>query len=399
MFALARPGGGGYVLPGQGMSDRPTILITVAEASADAHAAGLVEALRRRVGEARFVGIGGARMAAAGVELIAETVGRASMITGPFRQLAYYWRLIRRVARAMGDHRPWVHVPVDAPAMNWHLARAARRRDVPVAYYIAPQVWAWAPWRVGKLRRLTDAVACILPFEEDYLRRRGVNAHFVGHPLFDGLPPPDPPDLAAAAASGRWRIALLPGSREGEIADHAPAMVEVMEALSSRLPSATFTFAAVDGRAAETLARVTARADLPVEVGRTASVLAGSHFAVTVSGTATLAAAAFGVPMVVVYRVSRVGYALVGRWLVRSRHIALVNILAGREVVPELMPWHGSAGEVIGACEALLGDVGALARARAALLDVAEPLRTTASSRAADRAAEVVAGAMRAPGG
>jgi lipid-A-disaccharide synthase len=377
------------------MSEAPTILITAAEASADAYGAGLIQALRRRLGEARFVGIGGRRMAAAGCELIAETVGRAAMITGALRHLAYYRRLIRQVKRAMDQAPPAVHVPIDAPALNWHLARAARRRGAAVAHYVAPQVWAWARWRVRKLRRLSDVVACILPFEEDYLRCRGVNARFVGHPLFDGLPPADPPDLDAAAGDGTWRIALLPGSRRGEIAAHAPALAAVRDGLSRRFPRAEFVFAAVDEAAAETIRLSTGRADLPLEVGGTAGVLARSHFAFTASGTATLLAGHFGVPMVVFYRVGRLAYALVGRWLVRTPHLSLVNILAGREMVPELMPWYGSAEQLLQAGLAMLEDPPALRHARQELLSLVAPLRAVRPATAADNAAGLVVQAMR----
>jgi len=376
------------------MGEAATIFVTAAEASGDAHAAGLIEALRARLESARFVGIGGERMAAAGCHLLARPVRRAAMLGGPLRGLPYYLGLIRKVARAMDRLAPAAHVPVDSPALNWHLARAARKRRIPVVYYIAPQVWAWAPWRVRKLRRLTDAVACILPFERDYLRARGVNAHFVGHPLFDALPPADPPDLSAAAESGRWRIALLPGSRPEEIRGHTPALVSVMERLARRLPGAEFVFTAIDEPAAELIRRHAGRDDLPIDVGRTPAVLAGSHLAVITSGTVTLEAAHFGVPMVIFYRAGKWGYRLLGRWLIRTPHLSLVNILAGERLVPELMPWHGDAGALADHAEAMLRDVPGLWRLRARLLELVKPLRAPGGT-AAGNAAELVLRTMR----
>lgn len=375
------------------MSQEPTIFITAADVSGDAHAAGLIEALRRRLGRARFVGVGGQKMAAAGCKLLAEPVRRATMLGGTVGQLSYYVGLIRRVAGAMGRRRPAVHVPVDSPALNWHLARAARNRKIPVMYYIAPQVWAWAPWRVRKLRRLTDAVACILPFEQQYFRARGVNAHFVGHPLFDNLPPADPPDLAAARDQGRWRIALLPGSRQREIQAHAPALAEVMARLGRRYPAAEFTFTALNAASAELIRRCAGRDDLPVEIGQTAKVLSRSHLAVAASGTVTLEVAHFGVPMVIFYRASKWAYRLTRRWLIRAPRLSLVNILAGERIVPELIPWSGDVGQLVAPAEAMLQDVPGLQRLRQRLRQLVEPLRP--SGAAADNAAELVIKTMR----
>lgn len=376
------------------MKDSPTIFITAAEASGDAHAAGLIEAIRRRSANARFVGTGGPAMAAAGCEMIAEPVSRAAMTTGAFVHLGYFYKLIRQASRAMAEIRPDVHVPVDSPAMNWHIAKAARKRRIPVAYYIAPQTWAWAPWRVRKLRKLADAVACILPFEADYFGSRGVNAHYVGHPLFDDLPPADPPDLEAAAASGRWRIALLPGSRDSEIKRHTPALLSVMDGLARRYRQADFTITAINSHAADVIRQSAGCGDLPIEVGHTANVLKRSHFAVTASGTVTLEVAHFGVPMIIFYRVSKWPYRLIGRWLIRTPHLSLVNILAGRTLVPELMPWFGEAGEILGCAEEMLDDVGALVALRKELTQLVAPLRVQPPGSAADNAADVVLGVM-----
>lgn len=380
------------------MKGNPTIFITAAEASGDAHAAGLIEAIRRRVVDARFVGIGGPAMASAGCELLAEPVRRAAMTTGALAHLGYFYKLIRQVRRAMDEYAPDVHVPVDSPALNWHLAKAARKRRIPVAYYIAPQTWAWAPWRVRKLRKLADAVACILPFEADYFGSRGVNAHYVGHPLFDDLPAADPPDIEAAAASGQWQIALMPGSRDSEIKSHAGALASVMDGLARRYPKARFTITAINDHSADVIRRSTGRSDLPIETGNTAEVLKRSHFAVAASGTVTLEVAHFGVPMIIFYRVNKWAWRLVGRWLIRTPHLSLVNILAGPGapgLVPELMPWFGDAGEILGCAEEMLDDVETLMELRRELLRLVAPLRACSQGSAADNAADVVLGVMR----
>lgn len=245
------------------------------------------------------------------------------------------------------------------------------------------------------MRKLTDAVACILPFEEEYFGKRGVNAHYVGHPLFDDLPPADPPDLQDAAASGRWQIALLPGSRDSEIKPHAPALVGVMDGLARRYNQARFTITAIDDHAAEVIRQSTRRGDLPIEIGNTTEVLKRSHFAVTASGTVTLQVAHFGVPMIIFYRVGKWPWRMVGRWLIRTPHLSLVNILAGRTLVPELMPWFGDAGEILRCAEKMLDDIDALVKLRKELLRLVVPLRVPPPAGAADNAAGVVLSVMR----
>ena len=373
---------------------RPIIFLTAAEPSGDDHAAGLILALRQRLPEARFVGAAGPKMAAAGCEVILDLTQSASMLLGPVGNLAHYWRAVRKIQKAIRDIAPDVHVPVDSPALNWHLAKTAKETGAAVMYYIAPQVWAWAPWRIKKVRRLTDRLGCILPFEEEYFRRRGVPADYVGHPMFDNLPPQRPaeacPDLTEAWVNGTWRVALLPGSRPGEIKHHVPALVRTAEAIRNRWPKSQCTFTAVTENAAERIRTAADGANLPVEVHRTGEVLAESHFAVAVSGTVTLQVAHFGVPMVVLYRVGRVGYHLLGRWILRTRQLSLVNILAGRKIVPELMPWHGSASQVIDAVMDVMGDIGWLVETRSKLLELTRPLAVPPPGSASANAAKLV---------
>ena len=358
------------------MTDRPTIFLTAAEASGDSHGAGLVAAMKRRLPQARLIGAGGMRMAEAGCEIFLDMTAHAAMGAGPLLKLRYFHRCIKLLRGHMRELKPDVVVPIDSPALNWHIAKAARKVGSPVMYYVAPQVWAWAPWRVKKLRRLTDAVACILPFEENYLRPKGVNARFVGHPMFDQMAarPEQLPDLAAANASGRWRVAVLPGSRTGEIASLAGSFCAAAEAIQQQWPNAVITFTAVDETAARHIREAIAPADWNIVVGKTAEVLADSHMAVAASGTVTLEVAHYGVPMVVAYRgTSKWGYRLVGRWLIRIPHLSLVNILAGREIVPELMPYFADR-QLTETAVALLADPDRLQQTRDSLLAVTAPL-------------------------
>ncbi len=378
------------------MSDKPpTIFMSAAEASGDLHAAKLIRALRRRLPEARFVGMAGPRMAEAGCEVIADLTREASMLAGPALRLGYYLRAMRRVKQSIGDIRPDVHVPVDSPAINWHLAAAARKAGASVVYYIAPQVWAWAPWRVRKLARLTDKVACILPFEQRYLRHRGVRATYVGHPLFDELTEQasEPPDLSEAWMSGRWRIALLPGSRPGEIKAHTKALMEVADYVRRRWSGSRCTFTVASETCGEAVRKIARGRELELSVGRTREVLSESHLAIAGSGTVTLEAAWFGVPMVIFYRTSRLLRLLrrlSGRWGVPTPHFSLVNILAGHRLVPELIPWTGSISRLRGVVDDVMNDPGYLLQTRYELRSMARPLRVPPPRSASDNAAELV---------
>lgn len=385
------------------MPARPvTIFLSAAEASGDMHAAGLMEALRQRLGEVRFVGVGGPRMAAAGCEPAVEgldLVSSASMLTGPVLRLGFWMGAVKRLQRAIAEIRPDIHIPVDSPALNWHLAGAAKKAGAKVCYYIAPQVWAWAPWRVKKIKRLTDHVACILPFEENWLRQRGVAASYVGHPLFDHLPPRrEPlPDLLDAWAHGKWRVALLAGSRPGEISNHCVALAETAAAIRKRWPGAVCTFAAGQGKAAEIISEmlpVDLKAGVEITEGPAEEVLARSHFAIVVSGTVTLAVAHFGLPMVVFYRVGRPMYNLLGRWLVRMPQFSLVNILAQRKVVPELMPWYGNTSKLISTVLEVMDDVGWLVEVRDVLTELSDSLLLPDGQTASGNTAEIIAGML-----
>jgi len=386
--------------PPQAMNHRPTIFLSAAEISGDEHAARLLESLRKRIPDARFVGVAGEMMAATGCEVVADLTRRASMLGGPLLKLGYYIRTLRRLKRTIRRIRPDVHVPVDSPALNWHLAAAAKKCGASVVYYIAPQVWAWAPWRVRKLKRLTDRVACILPFEQKYLRERGVAAEYVGHPLFDTLDPRGGPlpDLSDAWLEGNWRVALLPGSRPAEINNHAEALLEVARAIRRRWANAECTFAARTEPLAETIRHACAAREengIDVTVARTREVLAKAHFAVAVSGTITLEAAHFGVPMVIFYRVSRLAYGLLGKRLIRTPHLSLVNILAGRKIVPEMMPWFGSVGKLTRMVLEVMDDVGYLHEARDELLKLVAPLELPDRSKACDNAADLIVNILR----
>lgn len=376
--------------------------MSAAEASGDLHAAKLIHSIRKLYPDARFIGVAGREMQLAGCEALADLTKHASMLGGPLLRLGYYFRLVKRLQKAIREIKADIHIPVDSPALNWHLAAASKKADVPVMYYIAPQVWAWAPWRVKKLARLTDHVACILPFEQRYFRDRGVNATYVGHPLFDEIPPrpQQPADLAEAWTEGRFHVALLPGSRKSEIKGHIPALLECARAIRRRWSRAIFTITAHDDTAAEHI-HSACKGNLPqyvdVVVGKTRHILQQAHMAVVTSGTVTLEVAYYGVPMVVFYKVGWLQYNIAKPLLgLRMPHLSLVNIIAGRRIVPEIMPWHGSIKQVREMVVDLMQDYGCMYETRGRLLELVEPLRVSPPDSASDRAARIVADIIEA---
>ena len=384
------------------MSDRPlTIFLSAAEASGDAHAANLIRAIREAAPQTRFVGVAGDRMAEAGCEVLLDLTHRASMLGGALLRAGYYWRQVRRVRKAIRTIRPDLCIPVDSPAFNWHVAKAGRQAGAKVLYYIAPQVWAWAPGRVKKLARLTDRVACILPFEEEYLRQRGVHATFVGHPIFDGRleRPPSLPNLVEAWSREAWQVALLPGSRPAELSGHIGPLIEVAGAILARWPRSRCLFAVYTEAAAERVRRAClgfhpGRLDVVAGPRAAEEALSRSHFAAVGSGTVTVQTAYFGVPMVVFYKTgffTRALYRLFG-WsprFVRTRYFSLVNILAGWGAVPELMPWAGDTRPLVQAVLEAMGELGHLVEMRRNLLALADPLRVPPPGSAAGNAAKI----------
>src|SRR3954466_754789 len=216
------------------------IFITVREVSGDQHAGHLAEHLRELDPHLTIEGHGGPEMAEAGVVVHHETTKRAAMAYQAIGRAGERWKLFQWTKKYFDEHRPDLQICVDSPAMNFHFAKIAHERGIPVLYYIAPQLWAWREGRMKKLRRWVDQVACILPFEEEYFRRHGVNATFVGHPLFDELPQREPRAIETNFTNRPPVVGLLPGSRTGEAVHNFPPMLEVAARIRQSFPSARF---------------------------------------------------------------------------------------------------------------------------------------------------------------
>ncbi|RMH15294.1 MAG: lipid-A-disaccharide synthase, partial [Gemmatimonadetes bacterium] len=347
------------------MPGAPRILMLAGEASGDHHGAALARALRRHWPDARLEGLGGPAMEAAGVRLLAGLDRLAVMgLAEVVRHLPAFMDLLRRIECRL--ERADLVIPIDYPGFNLRVARAAHARGVPVLYYIAPQVWAWRPGRAARLARWADRIAVILPFEVDVLRRAGGDAHFVGHPLLDdyaadGDGKRAEADRSALRAAGldptRPILAVLPGSRRQELARHlecfARAARELMRRSGEGLQAAL-------GRAPGVARAALEPAGLPV-VDDTRALLRAARAALVKSGTSTLEAALADTPLVVGYRTHPLTYA-VARRLVRLDSIALVNLVAGRRIVPELVQGDLTPSALADAAEPLL-DAAAPARA------------------------------------
>jgi len=373
----------------------PPVLISAGEASGDLHAGRLAAALRER-GAGEMFGLGGEHMRAAGVELIAESREVSVLgITEILHRLPELRAVFRRLLDAVDARRPALAILVDFPGFHLRLARHLRRRGVRNLYFIAPQFWAWRPWRVRVVRRRFERALCIFPFEAEFFREYGVNAEYIGHPLAGRVKASGTRQEILSRLSldaARPVVALLPGSRPGEIAHNFPALLEGCRLLAASRP-VQFVLAAAPGLPEEALAPALAPAlNIRITRGATYDVLAAADVAVVSSGTATVEAALCGAPTVVVYRVSPVT-AAIARPLIRSPFFAMTNLIAGRRVVPELIQDDFTGAAVEREVGRLLDSPAERAAMRRELATVEARLhgpRGDAISRAADVVCEML---------
>ncbi len=366
------------------MKDKPLIFISAADMSAERHAAKLVQAVRRLRPNATFIGVGGEQLADQGVELVAHVVGQSAMTYEAFGKIGYFLKVIHRVGQAMKYSEFDAAVFMDSPALHFPMARKAKHYHIPSLYYIAPQVWAWARHRRKKLRRLIDKVACVLPFEQKLFRGYGIDATYVGCPLLDDFRNWDKSKMTQLQ-TGQPTLALLPGSRAHEVQALMPAMITIAKRVREQWPQARFIIPAANEAILQTISDLlgTDSADFHLSCGIVHQAIEASDLCVAASGTATLEIAAYGKPMVVMYHVNPVLWKLVGWWLVPQRPMCLVNILAGRVIVPEFMPWYGSVEPVVDKVLELLADPQELTQISHRLLEITKPLKQGNSADAA----------------
>ncbi len=378
------------------------IFISTGEPSGDLHAANLVEALRDRLpAGTEFVGFGGPHLARTGARILYPLTELAVMWFG--RVLINFHRFLALASvadRAFAHERPDAVVLIDYPGFHWWVARRAKARGIPVVYYVPPQIWAWAGWRVKKMRRYVDHVLCSLPFEPAWYHARGVpGAAFVGHPYFDELAERRLDDgfLAAerAKSAGRPVVALLPGSRSQELSRNFPMMLRAAAAVHRDRPDARFVVACLrDHQAARAreLVRAGGFEGLPLEVfaGRTPELIRLADAAWAVSGSVGLELMVEALPTVVVYRTGPLDM-WIARWFIKSKYISLVNLLADAEVMPEHLGPADVSGPMAEQMLTWLNKLAERDRAAARLADLRDRAAATgASARAADRIAAIV---------
>ena len=319
----------------------PRILIVTGEASGDLHGANLAKAIWTLDPKAELVGIGGSAMRAAGVVLVPgvpnlDVMGLIGL--SAVRALIQRIRAIRKVLKG----EPWdLVVLIDNPGLNLHFARVAKAAGRRVLYYIAPQIWAWRPRRIKWIQRRVDHVVVILPFEAEIYHRAGVRCTFVGHPLLDAVAP----EYDRSALRRKFHlnesspvVGLLPGSRVAEVNLLLPVLLATAEKLAATEPRTQFILAQASSIEDNLLQYWLKQSPVPVRVARdqASEVMAASDALLIASGTATLQAAVVGTPMVLVYKIAPLTSYL-ARWLIRVKWIGLVNLVAERSIVPEVI--------------------------------------------------------------
>lgn len=372
-------------------SARRRVLLVAGEASGDLHGADLVAALRARVPDLEVVGLGGDQLRLVGMRTIADAADVATVgVVEAVGRLGVLARTYRALARMLQRERPDLVILIDFPEFNLRLARIAKRYGVPVFYYIGPQVWAWRPGRVRTVARRVDALALVFPFEPPLYAARCPEAAFVGHPLLDRVRA----TRSRAESLGRYgldpnrlTVALLPGSRRKEVRYVLPRLLDAAEILRQERPC-QFTLAlapTVPEKAVE--AEIAGRdIDVRIVTDDTYNMVHAADVALVASGTATLETALLERPMVIVYRLSPVTYTL-ARLLVGVRFIGIPNIVAGREIVPELVQGSATGHRIAAAARAIIDDASGrerMVRELAAVRNVLGP--EGASGRAAEMA-------------
>jgi lipid-A-disaccharide synthase len=376
------------------------IFISAAEPSADAHCAGLITALKQSGYNIEFVGVGGPKMAEAGCQLLEQTGTKAAMIYNAFGQIGYYYKLIKRIKHFLKTNKIDLVIVCDSPSFNFRVAKAAKKTGIRTLFYVAPQLWAWAGWRIRKLRRLCDKLCCILPFEQDWFNEKGVDTTFVGNPLLDGLRSIQK-DYADFDPGRKLKIALMPGSRPAEIDSLWIPMQQIALRIKEKYPAAKFVAVAVDARRKEMMqAAQIPGCECEYSIDTVTDTASKADFTLVASGSATLQVAAVGCPMVIMYQSSKILWHLIGRWIVKTKYLSLVNILADREsvdpasdgLVPEFMPCFSSIEPIVQSIEQLLEDKNKLAQTSSELVKLTEPL---AAKQARDEVAKIVIEMLR----
>lgn len=380
----------------------PRVFISAAEQSADEHAAAFITAARNLLGPIEFEGLAGPAMRAAGCECFHDMTTRSAMALKALGRVPEAWMMMNRLKRHVATRQFDAAVLVDSPTLHLPMSRIFRARGIPVLYYIAPQTWAWAPWRNARIAQRVTRLACIWKFEEAYFRGHGIEATYVGHPSFDHFlsTKVDTSRVTALRAGSTPVITLLPGSRKHVVDEVFPGQLAVAKALSSRFRQLRCIIVAANAGVREQLARYLAGMHLNHEVvigaEERAAAIEAADLVLAASGTVTLEVAYRGAPMIVMYNHGRWLYTLAGRFLIRLKHLSIPNILAERQIVPEFMPFYHTVDPIIARALELLSTPASLERMRAELKSLIGPMvKPGAADNTAQELAKLLA--MRKP--
>jgi lipid-A-disaccharide synthase len=337
------------------------ILIAAGEASGDLHASCLVKAMLTLEPSLRFYGMGGEKLREAGVRIIFDISELSVMgITEVIRHLGHLYRVFKWLEKSLKNDRPDLIILVDYPDFNLRLAKAAKRCNIPVLYYISPQIWAWRTNRIKKIGKLVNKMIVVFPFEPSLYEREGVDVSFVGHPLLDIVKVNKSKEENIerfGLDEQKTTIGLLPGSRLSEIKRILPPMIGAAEQLSERFKDLQFILPIAPGLKKGEIVKLTENSTVALTIVDDSiyDVIDSSYLVVVASGTATLETALLSTPMVITYKMSPLSY-LVGRTLVKVPYIGMANIIAGKKVVPELIQDEATAERITCEVTRLLED-------------------------------------------
>lgn len=337
------------------------VIIAVGEASGDLHASHLVKSMLKAKPSLDFYGMGGEKLREAGVRVIFDISELSVMgITEVIRHLGRFYHIFSWIKKSLKNDRPDLIILVDSPDFNLRLARVAKKYNVPVLYYISPQVWAWRAGRVKKIGRLVDKMVVVFPFERSIYEKEGIDVTFAGHPLLDIVKVNKSKEenlKTFGLDEHKTTIGLLPGSRMSEVKSLLPPMLGAAEKLSMQFENLQFIVPVAPGLKREEIEKMTTGSTVAVRVVNNTiyEVIDISHLVVVASGTATLETALLTTPMVIVYKMSPVSF-FIGKALVKVPHIGMANIIAGKKVVPELLQDEVTAENIIREVSRMLED-------------------------------------------
>jgi len=367
--------------------NKKSVMIIAGEASGDIHGSRLVRAMKEKNSALFFSGIGGRDLRKEGVKTLVNSEELSVVgITEVFSKLIVILKAISMVKKSLKSMRPDLLILIDFPDFNLRIAGAAKKLNIPVLYYISPQIWAWRQGRVNKIGKLVDHMAVILPFEKQFYKKHNIPVTFVGHPLLDNSRIFD--KSLNKTTDNESVMGLLPGSRDGEIARHLPVMLEAARLISEQKKKIKFIVSVASSAKKKHIEHIIKKykktINLDIVTDTVDRIFKQCGLVVAASGTVTLEAAISVTPMIIIYKVSPISYWL-GKIMIKINNIGLVNLIAGREIVPELVQNKASPENIADKALAILNDSQGLEKLRNELCGIRDLLGGPgASERVAD---------------